>query len=414
MRTSKKLSSLQVAKLTKPGRYGDGDGLWLQIAAGGTKSWILRYQRAGQARQMGLGPVRDVSLAKAREKARINREMLQDEIDPIEARRARRTAKKVQAARTVTFKECAVRYIADKLPEWKNAKHQYQWAATLETYVYPKIGHLPVAAVDTTLVLEVLQPIWTSKSETAGRVRGRIEAILGWATVRGYREGDNPARLQGHLGEVLPKKNKVRAVRHQPALPYAAIGDFMAEIRERAGMSARALEFTVLTAARTGETIGAKWGEIDFAAKLWIVPGERTKSGREHRVPLSEQALDVLARTPHEDKAGADSFIFPGSRPKLGLSNMSMLKLLRDVRPGLTVHGFRSSFRDWAAEQTNFPRDIAEAALAHVLRDKTEAAYLRGDKLEKRRKLMAAWGGYCARPSSSGGSVVPIRKAGAA
>ena len=408
MRASEKLTAVQVQKMTEPGRYADGNGLYLQIAPGGSKQWLLRYMRDDVARQMGLGSVSVFSLKEARERARKFRQQLADGIDPIDARKGQRLADKAQAAKRVTFRDAAAQYIESQRAGWKNEKHGAQWTATLETYAYPTIGDLPVSEIDTAHVVKILEPIWATKSETASRVRGRIESVLAWATVREYRRGDNPARWRGHLDKLLPAKGKVRRVEHHDAMPYDDVPAFMATLREMTSLSARALEFTILTAARTGETIGARWSEIDFRTEVWTVPGERTKSGREHRVPLSGRAVALLNSLPREE---GNDHVFIGARKGKGLSNMAMLELLRGMDGnGLTVHGFRSSFRDWAGEQTNHPREVAEAALAHVVKDQTEAAYRRGDALEKRRKLMQAWAGYCAR-KAGGGDVVAIRKA---
>ncbi len=408
MRGANKLTPLKVSRLTKPGRYGDGGGLYLQISIWGTKAWLFRYMKDGRARQMGLGDIQTFTLKEARDRAKAARQLLADGIDPLEARQKAKDAKRIEAARTITFKEAAKRYIKAHRAGWKNGKHAEQWASTLATYAFPVFGDLPVAAVDTALVMKVIEPIWAEKTETASRVRGRIEAVLGWATVRGYRDGDNPGRWRGHLDKLLPAKTKVAKVRHQPAMPYAALPEFMVSLRATTSISAQALEFTILTAARTGEIINSRWDEIDFAKKLWTIPAERTKSGRAQRVPLSDRTIKIVKAIPRERGSG---FIFPGARKGQALSNMAMLELLRGMKgSGLTVHGFRSSFRDWAAEQTNFPRELAEAALGHVLADKTEAAYQRGDLLEKRRRLMSAWGSYCARPMS-GGEVVPLKRA---
>jgi integrase len=406
-----KLSAVKVAKLNAPGRYGDGGGLWLQVSCIGertTKSWLFRYMLHGRARQMGLGPLHTVSLAEARERARQARAKLLDGIDPIDARHGQRDQAKAAAAKQITFKDAAERYIAAHRAGWKNEKHGEQWTATLRTYAYPIVGDLSVSAIDTAHLLKIIEPIWTEKTETASRVRGRIESVLDWAKVRGYRSGENPARWRGHLDKLLPAKAKVRKVKHHDAMPYAVVPGFVAELRAADNISALALEFTILTAARTGEVVGARWSEIDFAAKIWTVPPERTKSGREHRVPLTERAVEILASLPREE---GNDHVFIGARRGKGLSNMAMLELLRGmVENGLTVHGFRSSFRDWAGERTNFPRELAEAALAHVLPDKTEAAYRRGDALEKRRQMMAAWARYCAAPPATG-DVVPIQEA---
>lgn len=406
MRGSYKLTPLKVARLNEPGRYADGGGLYLQVSQWNTKSWLFRYMLNGRARQMGLGSVSTFTLKEARERARAARQLLADGIDPLEARRKALAAERIEAARAITFQEAAQRYIKAHRAGWKNVKHANQWTATLFTYAYPVIGSLPVSAVDTGLVLKVLEPIWTSKPETASRVRGRIESVLDWAAVRGYRSGDNPARWRGHLDKLLPPKAKVAKVRHQPAMPYAELPAFMAELRENASISAKALEFTILTAVRTGEAIYSRWSEIDLDGRLWIIPAERTKSGREHRVPLCDRALEILRSLPQEKGC---EFVFPNANGT-ALSNMAMLELLRGKRPGLTVHGFRSTFRDWAAEMTNFSREIAEAALGHVLGNKVEAAYQRGDLLDKRRRLMAAWESYCAKPPRNG-KVLTLSKA---
>ena len=408
MRGLQKLSAAKVAKLKQPGRYGDGGGLWLQISPWETKAWLFRFMLDGKARQMGLGPLHTVSLADARERARQARALLLEGKDPIDTRNEGRQAAKAEAAKRITFRDAAERYIEAHKAGWKSEKHAEQWPMTLEKYAYPVIEDLAVAAVDTPHIMKILEPIWNTKTETASRVRGRIESVLDWAKARGYRQGDNPACWRGHLSELLPAKSKVRKVKHQPAMPYGDVPTFMAKLRLQKSVSARALELTVLTAARTGEVIGAGWSEIDFVAKVWTVPGDRTKSGREHRVPLSPRALEILADVPRE--GDGKGFIFPGGRANKPLSNMAMLELLRGMAPGLTVHGFRSSFRDWAGEQTNYPRELAEAALAHVLSDKTEAAYRRGDALEKRRRLMTAWADYCASKPKGASDVVPMRK----
>lgn len=415
-RTINKLSAAKVAKETKPGMYGDGGGLWLQVAkrtaksAGAgdvTKSWLFRYMLAGKARYMGLGDINTFSLAEARERARRARQLLADGIDPIEAKQGKKAAERAEDAKRVTFWEAAEKYIAAHRAGWKNEKHADQWKNTLDTYAKPILGDLHVAAVETGHIIKVLEPIWTTKAETASRVRGRMELVLDWATARGFRSGDNPARWRGHLDKLLPARAKVAKVQHQPALPYTDLPAFMSELRDMDSISARALEFTILNASRTGEVIGAKWSEIDLAAKVWTIPPARMKASREHRVPLSERAVKILDALPREVES---EFVFPGARKGRGLSNMAMLELLRGMRDGITVHGMRSSFRDWAGEATNFPRDLAEAALAHVLSDKTEAAYRRGDALEKRRKLMIAWAGYCAQKPADKGNVVAIRE----
>jgi integrase len=404
------LSARTVQTLRKPGMYLDGRGLYLRIGPGGNKSWIYRFALGGKTRDMGLGPSPDISLAEARERAAAQRKLRLDGTDPIAARQAGRQQAKLDAAKTLSFKECAERYIASHEAGWKNPKHAAQWPATLGAYVYPVFGKLPVHAVDVGLVMKAIEPIWTEKPETASRVRGRIESVLDWATARGYRQGENPARWKGHLENLLPARSKVRRVEHHAALPYAEIADFMAGLRQQEGIAARALEFAILTAARTGEVIGAKWDEIDTDAKVWTVPGARMKAGREHRVPLSDAAstiVEKMAATRQGD------FVFPGGKAGRPLSNMAFLMTLRRMgHEDLTAHGFRSTFSDWCAEQTNTPSEVREMALAHTVSDKVEAAYRRGDLFQKRRALAEAWAAFCAGLAE--GNVLPLRKAASA
>ena len=404
-RQGSKLTARKVAATRAPGRYGDGLGLWLQVTETGVKSWLFRYMHRGRARAMGLGPVHTVGLADARTKAAAARKMLLDGIDPIEAGAAARARAAAADARMVTFRSCAELCIADRDPGWRNPKHRAQWRSTLETFAYPLLGDLPVADVDTGLVLKVLRPVWTAKPETASRLRGRIEAVLDWARVHGHRSGDNPARWRGHLDNILPRRSRVAPTQHFPALPYAELPAFMAALRDLDFVSARALEFLILTAARTGEVIGATLGEIDTASNVWTVPAARTKTRREHRVPLSNRALAILKGLPRDG-----DFVFPGARDKAPLSNMALLMTLRRLGRGdLTVHGFRSTFRDWAAERTAYPRDVVEMALAHAIGDKVEAAYRRGDLFAKRRRLMADWAKFCVSVPAAG-AVVALRR----
>jgi integrase len=406
MRLIGKLTSLSVRQARRRGLYGDGGGLFLQVSESGAKSWVFRFKKADRLRVMGLGPAHTITLAEARDRARECRKLRLDGIDPIEARRAERAQAKLDAAKAVTFAECADAYITAHKAGWRNPKHAAQWPATLATYVNPTFGELPVQAIDTALVTRVMEPIWTKKPETASRVRGRIESILDWATARGYRQGENPARWRGHLENLLPRRSKVRRVEHHAALPYSELSAFMLALRQQEGVAARALEFTILTAARTGEVIGARWEEINIAERMWSVPAERMKAGREHRVPLCGKALEIV----EEMRAIGGNFIFPGGKRGKPLSNMAMTMLLRRMGHGdQTVHGFRSTFRDWAAERTNFPAEVAEMALAHAVTDKVEAAYRRGDLFEKRRALAEAWAKFCAT-ALVGGEIVPIRK----
>ena len=387
--------SARKVETAAPGRHGDGRGLFLYVKASGARSWVLRYQVMGKRHDLGLGAYPEVSLAMARDRALQARRMIQEGEDPI--------AKKRQA-KPKTFKGAALELIESKRPGWKNAKHAAQWTSTLEAYVFPSLGRMQVARIETADVMGVLKPIWTAKPETANRVRQRIEAVLDYASALGIRTGENPARWRGHLDHLLPKPTKVKAVKHHPALPHAEIAEFMADLSGRTGVAARALAFTILTAARSGETRGATWAEIDLDAKLWTIPAGRMKAGKEHRVPLTPEALACLG--PKRDHA---ALIF-GSEAKPGkpISDMSMTAVLRRMgRDTITVHGFRSTFRDWAGETTGFPREVIEAALAHGIKDKAEAAYARSDLFDKRRRLMEAWANR-ATAATSGRNVVAI------
>jgi integrase len=410
VRTTNRLSPITV-KSAKPGMHCDGGGLYLQVTTsvgGGVhRSWLYRFALNGRERQMGLGSLDNVSLAEARAKAADARKLTAEATDPIERRDAQRAAAVLAVAKAMTFDECAAAYIASHRAGWRAVKSYKQWKSTLSTYAGPILGKLPVQAIDTALIMRVIEPLWTRIPETAGRVRGRIEAVLDWASARGYRRGENPARWRGHLDKLLPAQSRVRKVEHHPALPYSEINTFMTLLRERDAVAARALEFAILTATRTGEVLGAKWDEIDLAGKVWTVPAERMKMHRPHRVPLSEPTVAVLEGMV-QMREGAH--VFPGDRRAV-LSNMALLMLLRRMkRDDLTVHGFRSTFRDWAAECTAFPSEVVEMALAHVVADRVEAAYRRGDLFEKRRKLMAAWGEYCERKLAAG-TVLPLRSA---
>jgi integrase len=399
-RKQQRLSALQVAKLTKPGLYGDGGGLTLQITTTGAKSWLFRYMVAGKAFGMGLGPTHTVSLAEARQKALDARKLLIDGINPLEAKKQNKIAATLAKAKMMTFDECAKAYILAHKAGWKNAKHCTQWTNTLNTYASPVFGDLPVAEIDTGLVMKCLAPIWESKTETASRVRGRIESVLSWATTSGYRTGENPARWKGHLENLLAAISKSSRMKNHPSLPWQRMGAFMSALRIREGVSARAVEFAILTACRSGEVRGARWAEFDMAAKLWTIPAERMKAKREHQVPLSDAALALLELMPKDCDV-----VFAGTNGQ-PLSDMSLTAVIRrmngDDKPvwtdvngvGITVHGFRSSFRMWAAETTNYPREVAEHALAHQLPDAVERAYQRGSQFAKRAAMMAEWAAY--------------------
>jgi integrase len=408
--------------------YGDGGGLYLQVSGGGAKSWVFRFwaperdpasgalrrdpatnKVCGTSREMGLGSFTVISLEEARELAADARRLRHRGVDPIDARREAQQTAALEKAKALKFKDAADAYIAAHRAGWRNEKHAAQWMATLETHAYPAIGDISVQAIDTGLVLKALEPIWSTKPETAGRLRGRIESILDWATVRGYRKGENPARWRGHLNKLLPARSKVRKVEHHAALPYAELPTFLACLREQGGGAARALEFTILTAARSGESIGAVWNEMSGHERMWIIPAARMKASKEHRVPLAKRALAILDEM--KPAQGVGKFLFPGGKPGKPLSNMAMLALLRRMGRGdLTVHGFRSSFRDWAAERTSFPSEVVEMALAHTVGGKVEAAYRRGDLFEKRRRLMDAWADFLAKASAGHDKVVALRR----
>ena len=390
-----------------PGRYGDGGKLYLLVRPDDSAFWLFRYTTEGKMREMGLGPARGshaIPLAKARKKAFELFEQVAEGLDPLAERVAAVEAEKVQATvavrRAITFREVAEDYIANHAAGWANAKHKAQWGSTLATYAYPLIGAVPVVEVSTNHVLNVLRPIWHNKAETAVRLRGRIESILTAATVKGLRLGENPARWRGHLAELLPARSKVAPVEHHPALPFPELPAFFLRLQAADGLGARALELAILTAARTGEVLGATWAEIDLDAALWAIPAARMKAKREHRVPLSAPAVALLRKLATIREG---DFVFSGQNPGKALSNMALLMALRRMkRPDLTAHGFRSTFRDWAAETTHFPSEVVEMALAHAVGDKVEAAYRRGDLFLKRRELMDDWASFTAAQAFAG------------
>jgi integrase len=400
-----KLKPLDVQRLG-PGQHPDGGGLYLQVTGTGGRSWLYRYAMNGKEHRIGLGGASAVPLKLARQLAAQARQLRATGVDPLAQKRERRNTHLVEQAKAITFEQCAEKYIDAHEAGWRNPKHRLQWRSTLGSYVYPIIGNLPVQAIDTDLVLKVLEPIWQDKTNTASRIRGRIEIILDYAKTRKYRTGDNPAVWRGHLKLLLSSPSKIAPNQHHAALPYPVMGELMSDLRSRDSTSARCLEFLILTAARTGEVIGATWDEIDLAQKVWIVPAGRMKSNREHRVPLSDRAITILAAMQSRRE---NDFVFPGRSG--GLSTPSMLAMLRTLGLSVTAHGFRSSFRDWAAEQTNFPNEVCEMALAHAVGDKVEAAYRRGDLFEKRRRLMQAWADYCGKPAQPAGTVTPLRRA---
>jgi integrase len=390
VRAVNKLSNLRIKSIKRPGRYSDGDGLYFYVSKAGNRSWVFRYRDrvSGKLRDRGLGPARDVSLEQARNAARAARNELRSGVDPIDARKEARLEIKRLRALAVTFGECADRYVEAHRAAWRSEKHADQWRSTLQTYA-ARLLPLPVPDVDGALILETLEPIWTTKTETATRVRQRIEAILDWATARQYRQGDNPARWRGHLDHLLPKPNKLKAVQPRAALPYSEMPTFFAQLGQASGIAAIALKVQILTATRPGEVIGARWDEFDLENQIWTVPGTRMKAGKAHRIPLSPEAVKILRSLRRDGE-----FVFPGVHGR-SMTTAATLKMLKTLRPGVTAHGFRSTFRDWAADMTAYPREVSEQALAHSLSDKTEAAYRRSDLLAKRSLLMADWARYC-------------------
>lgn len=404
---ARELSAVETKRLTVPGRHAVGgvSGLLLYVRPGGARSWILRTMVGGKRRDIGLGRYPDVPLGGARERARGALEQIHQGADPVERRAAARSALAAARASRITFDEAARKCVAAKAHEFRNKKHAAQWATTLHTYASPVIGSLPVAEVELSHIVTILEPIWTTKTETATRLRQRIEAVLAWATVGGYRQGENPARWKGHLDAVLPKPRKVKKVRHHKAIQWQEVGRFVAELRHREGISARALEFLILTAARSGEVRGATWDEIDLDRRLWTIPANRIKAGKEHRVPLSDEALTLLKALPHVHGC---NYVFPAPRGG-ALSDMSLSAVMKRMGADAVPHGFRSTFRDWCAENTAYPREVCEMALAHAIPDKVEAAYRRGDLMAKRTRLMNEWARFCALVPS--GRVVGIREA---
>ena len=387
-----RLTALAVRKNSVAGWYPDGNGLYLQIGPTITKSWVYRYTMNGTERRQGLGAYPDTTLDEARTLATASRKLKAKGIDPLEQKRAEAVQRQLEAANTKTFKQCALECIEVKKAEWRNAKHHTQWHNTLKAYAYPTIGDLPVQSIDSALVLKVLKPIWSTKTETAQRVRGRIETVLDWAKGAGYRQGDNPAMWRGSLKTQLPDPSKIRKVKHHPALPHADIPELFDWLKTKDTLASKALAFTILTAARNGESRHAIRTDVDLSKPAWTIPEERMKAGREHTVPLSSQALAVLMQA---EVFANDERIFPGMAKGKFISETAMRKLLAEFRDGLTVHGFRSTFRDWCAEETTYPRELAETALAHSNKDKVEAAYQRGDMFQKRMVLMQHWADYC-------------------
>lgn len=409
---AQELGPLAVSKLTSPGLHmvGGVAGLALQVSPTGSRSWILRVMVGGKRREIGLGAYskNGMGVAEARAKALQLREDIERGIDPVLQRKEAASRLRASQALEITFEEASKQFMNAKSHEWKNAKHGEQWKNTLAEYAYPVIGRMLVRHITREHVLQVLEPIWTKKTETASRVRGRIENVLDWSRVKGFRVGDNPAAWRGNLDHLLSKPSKTKTVRNHPALPISEMGDFMVKLRAIETSAARCLEFAILTAARSGEARGATWGEIDLDKGVWAVPGDRMKAKKEHRVPLPPAALQLL-KSVRPNGARDEDLVFVGLKGR-PLSDMTLLAILRRQKLDATPHGFRSTFRDWAGEYTNYPRELAEVALAHVKGDASEAAYWRGDVLERRRRLMADWADFISRPLTPG-DVIPMHRA---
>jgi integrase len=406
-----KLTDAKIRNLADVGYHNDGGNLYYRVAPGGARGWIFRFSLYGRTRDMGLGSYPDVPLAKARELAADCRTQVKTKIDPIEARKEKHTAERIAKAKTMSFDECRDAYLAAHEQGWRSAKHGRQWRQQLQAYITPVFGALPVNTIDTAIILKALQPLWNKMPETASRMRSRIEAVLDWAKVAGFRTGENPARWRGHLDKTLPALSRVRKIKPHAALPYDQLGAFMVALRKETGIAVRALELLILTATRSNETLNATWPEINLDAGIWTIPADRMKAGREHRVPLSPAAIAVLKEMWELKR---NDYVFPGARDGQPLSHQAFLDLLKRMgHRGITAHGFRSCFCDWANDQSSFAHQVIEFALAHGIGDKTEKAYRRGDALEKRRRLTIAWAEYCAapsRPSAAGqGSVVQLR-----
>lgn len=408
-RKAKELSPLEVSRIKLSGLHfvGGVAGLALQVSPSGARSWILRVTVGERRRDIGLGGFPDVTLAGAKESARECREKIRNGIDPVVEKQANKSALIAAEGKNITFQRAAELFITAKEAEWSNIKHAAQWRATVQTYANPVIGNVLVRDVALSHILAILEPIWTTKTETASRLRGRLENILDWAKGREYRTGDNPALWRGHLEYQLAKPSKVAKVEHHPALHYADIGDFMTKLRKHEGIGAAALEFAILTAMRSGEVRGACWQEFDLNEAVWTIPAERMKMKKEHRVPLSAAAITLLKKLPRMESG----LVFPGSKKGSAISDMTMSSVLKRMGLDAVPHGFRSTFRDWAAEHTNYPRDVAEMALAHAIGDKVEAAYRRGVLFEKRRRMMADWSAFCATPFVKAGKVIPLKNA---
>ncbi len=410
-KVAKELTPIEIKRINKQGHHpvGGVSGLLLQVSKSGAKSWILRTTVGVKRRDIGLGGFPTIPLGLAREKARDAKELIEKGTDPVEHRKALRAQLIASQASALTFEEAAYIVHKNKASGFRNAKHSTSWIISLKTYACPIIGKLPIEKVEISHIVKILEPIWKTKTETASRLRGRIESVLAWATVSGFRKGDNPARWKGHLDAVLQAPGKVTKVVHLKALAIDGMGEFMLDLRKREGIAARALEFGILTATRSGEVRGAVWDEIDINNRVWIIPAGRMKAQKEHRVPLSDSAIQILSNLPRFED---NNLVFPAPRGGV-LSDMSLAAVIKRMKVDVVPHGFRSTFRDWCSERTNYPRDVAEMALAHAIGNAVEAAYRRGDLFEKRTRLMQEWANFINQPKISG-EIIPINKSNTA
>ncbi|MDA7568642.1 integrase arm-type DNA-binding domain-containing protein [Emcibacteraceae bacterium] len=401
-----KLTDRGIKAQDKPGRYADGNGLYLQVGKSGAKSWIFRFMLDSNSREMGLGPIRIITLSQAREEANYCKNLLRSGIDPIRARDERIAVEKESNKEMLSFQKCTEGYLKAHSASWRSARHAEIWHSSVKRFAYPIIGPIHVNKIERGHIMNILDPIWREKTETASRLRGRLESILNWATVQEYRKGDNPARWRGYLDQLLPKPSEIHTVKHFPALPYREINSFMNKLRQREAQSALCLRLIILTATRSGEARGAKWGEFDLAKAEWTIPAERMKAKKEHVIPLSAEAVSIVQSLPHMSRS---DYLFPSSRSLKPLSDVVFKKLMERMNvSNITTHGFRSTFRDWAAEQTSFPREVIENALSHQLKDKAEAAYFRSNLLDKRRELMDKWADYTKLETKSDAKVINI------
>ena len=403
-----KLSVRGIKSQNKSGRYADGNGLYLQVGKSGAKSWLFRYMLDGKSREMGLGSIRIETLSQAREKAKHCKKLLKSGTDPIRDRQKHIAIEKADNKEMLSFQKCTEGYLKAHSASWRSARHAGIWLSSVKRFAYPIVGSIHVNKIERGHIMNILDPIWREKTDTASRLRGRLESILNWATVQEYRKGDNPARWRGYLDQLLPKPSEIHTVKHFAALPYREINAFMSKLKEREALSALALRLIILTACRSIEVREAEWSEFDLENATWTIPTERRKMKKEHVIPLCKEALDIIQSIP---RAEDSVHLFTGPRSNKPMSDVVFKKLMERMKvTGITTHGFRSTFRDWAAEQTSFPREVIEDCLAHQLRDKTEAAYFRSNLLDKRRELMNKWADYTQQLVIENGQVISINK----